>query len=142
LVSATFHGRDIFAPVAGHLSLGIDPALLGPPAETFVRLTILATRPAINGCEGEVLFIDDFGNIITNIRAEAKLGPDLLILGGASFRRGEDFRRVSTYGEAEPGSLVVLVSSVGMFEVAVCQGNAAKRLGVKVGDAVSMGWAR
>jgi S-adenosylmethionine hydrolase len=96
----------------------------------------------MNGFTGEVLFIDDYGNIITNIRAESGQAPDLLTLAGASFRQGKGFRWVRTYAEAEPGSLVVLVSSVGLFEVAVSQGSAAERLGIKVGDAVTVGWAR
>jgi S-adenosylmethionine hydrolase len=141
-VSATFHGRDIFAPVAGHLSLGADAALLGPAVAEWVRLPIPAPRPVTNGFTGEVIFIDDFGNIITNIRGEGMQRPDLLTLGGASFRQGAGFRWVRSYAEAEPGSLVALVSSAGLFELAVCQGNGAERLGVKVGDPVTVGWAR
>jgi S-adenosylmethionine hydrolase len=140
-VSATFHGRDIFAPVAARLGLGTDPALLGPPAAEWARLTVPAPRPVEGGTVGEIIFIDDFGNIITNIRAEWARPPDLLILGGASLRRGADFRWVRSYGEAEPGSLVALVSSVGLFEVAVNQGNAAERLSVRVGDPMTVGWA-
>jgi S-adenosylmethionine hydrolase len=141
-VSATFHGRDVFAPVAGHLSLGTDPALLGPSAEGWVRLPVPDPHPIANGFTGEVIFIDDFGNIITNVRADGTQKPDRLTLAGASLRQGAGFRWVRSYGEAEPGSLVALVSSTGLFEVAVSGGNAAARLGVRVGDAVTVGWVR
>jgi len=70
-VSATFHGRDILAPVAGHLSLGVDPRTLGPQVEEWVRYE--PRRPTLDpGClAGEVMFVDRFGNLITNIPGEA-----------------------------------------------------------------------
>ncbi len=142
VVSDTFHGRDIFAPVAAHLSLGVDPALLGPPAKEWVRLPFPAPRPGVNGIVGAIIFIDDYGNIITNIRAEGMQAPDLVIAGSASLERGAGFRWVRSYGEAEAGALVALVSSTGFFEVAVTGGSAAARLGVKAGDGVTIGWAR
>jgi S-adenosylmethionine hydrolase len=141
-VSATFHGRDVFAPVAAHLSLGTDPALLGHAVGEWVRLPVAPPRPVGDGIVGEIAFIDDFGNIITNIRAEWPRPPDVLSLGGVSFRRGADFRWVRSYGEAPAGALVALVSSVGLFEVAVARGSAAERLKVRAGDAVTVGWAR
>src|SRR5262245_56445040 len=72
-VSPTFHGRDILAPVAAHLSLGLDPRLLGPPCADWVRLEF--PRPVVSedGLAGEVVFVDDFGNLVTNIPGEAWL---------------------------------------------------------------------
>lgn len=142
-VSATFHGRDIFAPVAGHLSLGVDPARLGPPVTDWVRLTLPQASEGPEGCRGEVVFVDHFGNLITNIPATAlSMAPDsqrTLVVGNRRLRR---FRWVRSYGEAEPGALVSLVSSTGMVEVAVNQGSAARRLRAGVGTPVRIGWRR
>jgi S-adenosylmethionine hydrolase len=139
-VSATFHGRDIFAPVAAHLSLGLDPTQLGPRLSEWVRLPMPAPRPVMNGFAGEVVFIDDFGNIMTNIRADWEQVPDVLTVGTTAFTTG--FRWVRTYAEAAPGSLVALASSAGLLEVAVVQGNAAVRLAARVGTPVSIGWSK
>src|SRR5206468_9746679 len=69
-ISSTFHGRDILAPVAGHLSLGIDPHELGPVANHWAELNLPEPRLTADGLKGEVLFVDHFGNMITNISAE------------------------------------------------------------------------
>jgi len=141
-VSATFHGRDILAPVAAHLSLGLDPAQLGPRIMEWVRLPMPAPHPVLNGFAGEVVFIDDFGNIMTNIRPEWVQKPDVLIVGKSRFEQGKGFTWVRSYADAKPGSLVALASSMGLLEVAVASGNAAKRLKVIVGDYVAVGWLR
>jgi S-adenosylmethionine hydrolase len=133
-VSATFHGRDIFAPVAGHLARGIHPAELGPVIDGWVTLSIPRPRLAENGeLVGEVLFIDDFGNVITNI-------PGGLLRTGTFVRIGarEIRQLVRTYGDARPGELVALVSSCGHLELAVVQGNAAANLAVAVGAPVRL----
>ncbi len=135
-VSATFHGRDIFAPVAGHLSCGLDPAQLGPPVGDWVRLTIPAPRPIAQGVAGEVVFIDNFGNVITSIPTAGLRAPDRVTLGDRPLPA--EFRWVRTYSEASPGSLVVLTSSTGLLEIAVTQGNAAQRLGARVGMPVTI----
>lgn len=131
-VSATFHGRDIFAPVAGHLSLGLDPALLGPPVDHWVKLELPQPRLSASELVGEIVFIDDFGNLISNIP-----GPVLRAWQDqpVHIRLGEQViqRRVRTYGEAEPGTPVCLVSSVETVEIAVVQGHAARQLGAEVG---------
>jgi S-adenosylmethionine hydrolase len=139
-VSATFHGRDILAPVAAHLSLGTDPARLGPPVEEWVRLPMPAPLPVTNGYGGEVVFVDDFGNIMTNIRADWDRGPDALTVGQTTLTGA--FRWVRTYAEAAPGSLVALRSSGGLLEIAVAQGSATQRLGARVGTPVKIGWSR
>jgi S-adenosyl-L-methionine hydrolase (adenosine-forming) len=133
-ISSTFHGRDILAPVAGHLSLGLDPALLGPEVRSWVTLAIPAARASPGGWQGEVVFVDHFGNLITNIPAEALAAAAIRVQVG----KGETGRRVRTYGEAEPGTLVALISSWGRLEIAVAQGSAADRLGVGKGTPVSV----
>jgi S-adenosylmethionine hydrolase len=136
-VSATFHGRDIFAPVAGHLSRGLDPHLLGPPATDWVRLTTPAPQLGEEVVAGEVIFVDGFGNLLTNIPGEALdrwAGRPLRVRVSDEEVR----RRVRTYGEAEPGTAVVLISSLNTLEVAVCQGSAAVRLNADVGSPVEV----
>jgi S-adenosylmethionine hydrolase len=136
-VSATFHGRDVFAPVAGHLARGLDPARLGPPLDHWVKLTLPEPSLEPDRLAGEVIFIDDFGNLLTNIPGDAFLA---LAAGPVRVRAGphEVGRRVRTYGEAEPGTLVSLVSSSGTLEIAVARGNAARQLGVGVGAPVTV----
>jgi S-adenosylmethionine hydrolase len=133
-VSATFHGRDILGPVAAHLSLGIDPASVGPVVTEWVTLPILPPRRDASGLTGEVVFVDHFGNLITNIPA-ALLAE---LAGVLDFRVGNQrvASRVRTYGEAAPGTLVTLISSNGMVEFAVVQGSAARQLQLGVGTPV------
>jgi S-adenosylmethionine hydrolase len=139
-VSATFHGRDIFAPVAAHLSLGVAPEELGPPVSGWVRLETPAPRSGMNSVSGEVVFIDHFGNLITNIPADRVRTPDVLAVGEQTFNGG--FRWVRTYAEADAGALVALASSRGVLEVAVVRGSAARRLRATVGTPVTVGWGR
>jgi S-adenosyl-L-methionine hydrolase (adenosine-forming) len=136
-VSPTFHGRDILAPVAAHLSLGEDPRNLGQPFEDWVRLETKSPIIKPDQLVGEVIFIDHFGNLITNIPGEAFAGlvdKQVQILVGNQ----EISRRVRTYGEAEKGTLVALVSSADLLEVAVTGGSAQKKLGARVGTPVTV----
>lgn len=137
-VSSTFHGRDVFAPVAAHLTLDIDPSDLGPEHPHQVSLP---TRSAVTfgrRWQGEVQFADDFGNLITNIPAcRLKSLPVKVSVGGSP---AEYLRWVRTYADAGPGELVCLFSSDGFFEVAEVNGNAARRLGVESGAAVELEW--
>jgi S-adenosylmethionine hydrolase len=139
VVSPTFHGRDIFAPVAGYLSLGINPAELGPPAGDWARLAWPAPVRSADHLAGEVIFVDHFGNLISNVPDSA-----LSACGARDLhvRVGETTvaRRVRTYADAAPGELVALVSSSGLLEVAVIRGNAARRLQVGVGAPVQAWW--
>jgi S-adenosylmethionine hydrolase len=130
-VSTTFHGRDIFAPAAGHLSRGLNPALLGPEVTQWVDLVVPAPQPIPGGWKGEVAFVDDFGNLITNVSGDAVAAGARVEVGGQLVDR-----RVRTYGEAAPETLVTLCSSVGTLEIAVVQGSAAHRLGVVAGAPV------
>lgn len=142
-VSATFHGRDILAPVAGHLSRGLDPRKLGPRVDRWTRIELPAPKPLANGWTGEVVFVDRFGNLLTNLPVdilnERPEGSRVLRVGGRSLRRG--VRWVRTYAEARPGALVALASSTGRLEVAVNQGSAARRLRATVGTPVAVGQA-
>jgi S-adenosylmethionine hydrolase len=139
-VSSTFHGRDIFAPVAAHVSLGVEPDRLGEPMTEWVRLE--APRPKVErtAIRGEVVFVDHFGNLVTNVPADKLQPPGVLQVGKHSFR--QRFRWVRTYADAAPGALVALKASNGMLEVAVVQGNAARKLGASIGTPVTVGWGR
>ena len=137
-ISATFHGRDIFAPVAANLSLGLDPRELGPIVADWVRLDRPAARHAANGFTGEVLFVDRFGNLITNIPGEALTLDDRP--KRVRVASVEVPRFVHTYSDAELGELIALVSSADWLEVAVNQGDAARQLGVGIGTPVTIEW--
>ena len=136
-VSKTFHGRDIFAPAAAHLTEGIKPSDFGPAIQDYI-LPELAKPHARNGeLLGEVLHIDDFGNIVSNISAE-----DLESTGfheGASFlvRLGGktlNIRFCSAYGEVPSGTPLALIGSSNFLEVAVNQESASRIFKAKVGD--------
>lgn len=128
-VSATFHGRDILAPVAAQLAAGLDPRLLGPAHELDVRLSwpeARCERRRITGC---VWLADSFGNLITNIdhaflKALAVPPTVRITLGGIEI---EGLTR--TYGDGRPGSWVALVGSSGRLEIALVNGNAAAKVG-------------
>jgi S-adenosylmethionine hydrolase len=139
IVSSTFHGRDIFAPVAGHLSLGLDPGELGPVVSEWHKLTWPLPSRQGNSIVGEVIFVDHFGNLITNISGanlKALTNPVITI------DSGPPLRLVSAYSDAALGELVALVSSSGLVEVAESQGNASKRLSIGVGARVRVEWNR
>jgi S-adenosylmethionine hydrolase len=127
-VSATFHGRDIFAPAAAHLSLGVSLEELGPAVSRVRALPPFRARRQPDGTlEGRVLHVDRFGNLITDIRAEdLPEGRVVVSIGG---QRIEGLAR--TYEEGP--DLKALVGSAGYLEVAYGGGSAASRLGVGVG---------
>lgn len=123
--STTFHGRDLFAPVAAFLAGGGALAALGPAVADPVRLPW--PRAARRGDEvhGECLVADAFGNVLTSIREE-DLAPGEWSRAEVG---GSIAPRALTYGEARPGELLALVGSSGRLEIAVRAGSAAARLG-------------
>ncbi len=134
-ISPTFHGRDIFAPTAAMLSLGAKVEDAGPelPLERFVRLDI--GRPIIeeNRIIGEVLVVDSFGNIITNIMGSEfpfKLGDEVVVKIGEKKIKTKFLR---TYHDADLGDYLVLIGSHEFVEIAQCEGCAACNLKVKEG---------
>lgn len=131
--SATFHGRDIFAPVAGALASGAAAASVGRPAREFVHLALEKFRRDGGAVEGEVLYIDRFGNAITTIPAGALEGR--LKTGDTLRINGVDALFARTYGDAG-GTPILLESSTGFMEVALRGGSASDRLGLRHGAAV------
>jgi hypothetical protein len=125
-VSRTFEGRDRFAPAAAWLAKGIDLAALGRPAGATHRVDVPQPVSSDEGLEGEVLRVDRFGNLISNIdrRTFEKLGSALAIHVGET----EISKVVSTYADADAGALCALFGSTDHLEIAVNGGNAAETL--------------
>jgi S-adenosylmethionine hydrolase len=133
-VSATFHGRDIFAPAAAYLASGTPMQEMGPSLRPSELASLALSRPvkaASGAWQSKVLHVDRFGNLVTNFVA-----PDarhrLTILAGGE--RIEALHR--TFADVGPGQLVAYVGSGGYVEIAVREGSAARRLGLGVGDTV------
>ena len=144
-VSNTFHGRDIFAPGAAHLSLGVEPEKFGPAMSEIIYRPLNEPLRVGNTIVGEVIYTDHFGNLITNI-SEARLNALANAKGTVAVEIGT--RRIvglsRTFHDMAPESgsqpeglpLVALVGSNGYLEVAVRDGNAAEFLGFGVGEEV------
>lgn len=141
-LSSTFHGRDIFAPAAAHLSRAIRMSSLGPPVTAIVR-----TDPT-DGVEedgatlrGAVIYIDSFGNLITNLDrtlvtnfAARFRGRRLL----ARIRRGAPIPILKAYGDAHPGAPLATFGSFNLLEIALRDGNAAASFGAAAGTRVAI----
>lgn len=132
-VSATFHGRDVFAPVAAHLSLGTQLDALGPPLADLVTLPV--SRPERRGDQivGHVVHVDRFGNLITDL-TEADLKPLAHPVVEAAGQR------IAGIGHhyAERTGLLALVGSSGHLEIALNGGSAAAALGLGAGDSITL----
>ena len=138
-VSFVFHGRDIFSPVAAHLANGVPLHELGKPFADPVRLALPQPERTKEGWRAEVTHIDHFGNASTNIRLE-HLGDALKTKDKITVRLNGSVIQgmVNTFGERSVGELVALIGSTGYLGIAVVNGNAAQRLGTKVGDSVEV----
>jgi S-adenosylmethionine hydrolase len=136
-VSRTFHGRDIFAPVAAHLARGIPLVELGQPLEEITTFPL--PRPHVRSDRtvvGQVIHVDRFGNLITSITSKdlvdhSPLGESVVKIKGQSIRG-----IVNTYAEVMPGKLLALIGSEGHLEISVSGGSASQTLKAKVGDEV------
>ncbi len=131
--SATFHGRDIFAPVAAALAAGrCGPAELGPRVAGLIPGWIEEPVASDGALSGVVVTIDHFGNLITNLEGRQLQGwvePHVYAGSGVY-----PLRR--TYGDVAPGSVLALVNSFGVIEIALAEGHAADRLGLSRGAPV------
>jgi len=143
-LSATFHGRDIFAPVAAHIANGLALSELGPPAgELSIRPIPRPAQVSDGQLRGEVIHIDRYGNLVTNIHVTdcRKLGKwdgqAAIVNVGEIELRG--LRR--TYSDAREGEPLSYFGSMGKLDVAVNMGNAAESLKVKRGDPVTLSTA-
>jgi len=138
--STTFHGRDIFAPVAASLSKGVKPKAFGPSITDEVRLeTSLTPVGQKDGrVEGRIIHIDRFGNCITNITRDLLNDEHATLL--VREKPIDNFR--SFYGENSGSELFAIWGSAGFLEIAVNGGSAALTLGVKRGEAVILTQSR
>ena len=136
-VSATFHGRDIFASVAAHLANGMPLADLGPPVCDPVCLPMPSTQPLPNGrLRGEVVYVDRFGNLVTNVRPIAREGKNLERIRIAIGDLVLDLCR--TYADVRPGEPLAVVGGDGFLEIAVRDGSAAVCLDLGVGTMIEV----
>jgi S-adenosylmethionine hydrolase len=132
-ISRTFHGRDIFAPVAAHLARGTPLESVGPRLVDFVKLSIAVPHVQDGALRGTVLRIDKFGNLITNLRP-TDLGQKFsLTVGGLSITK-----LCGSFSEAKPGELFAIEGSSGRVEVALNQSSAAERLKVGRGAEIKV----
>ncbi len=134
-VSHVFHGRDIFAPAAAHLAAGVPLSAMGSWITDPVRLELPTPQPTPDGMRGQIIHIDHFGNLSTNIRQEDLQGIQELVV---RLREKEVPGLARTFGERPPGELMALYGSTGNLIVSVVNGNAADRLGAQVGDVVDV----
>ncbi len=139
-VSATFHGRDIMAPVAAHLTLGIKPQQLGPEASGLTLLEWPAVEVATHSLVGSVLMVDHFGNLITNI-TRAML-PEHVVRSAMQVTCNQHTCQgvVETYGQVEVGTAMALFGSNNRLEIAIANGNAAQTLACGIDDPVQVTW--
>lgn len=137
-VSRTFHGRDIFAPVAAHLASGIPPARMGKTVEDYLRPhSLKPERTARRGWTGTVLKVDRFGNLITNFVVSefprVLEGPFEMTVGLRTVNR-----LAANYQQFGPGEVFAIVGSSGYLEVSAGQAPAAKILGVAAGAPIEL----
>ena len=133
-ISRTFHGRDVFAPVAAHLSVGVEPNELGIETKDFVCFETAAPR-SLSGetIEAEIIHIDHFGNLITNLRARDLPEEFSLEINGKTIERRRNF-----YAEAEAGEIFTILGSAGFLEIAARQNSASKLLNAQSGGKISI----
>ena len=136
--SRTFHGRDIFIPVAAHLSEGVNLSEMGDPIKELVSYHWAVPISDKDGVQGWVIHIDRYGNLITNITEQ-------LLEETAGRRKVRVYvgntiidHMVNTFGDVQPGEPVAFIGSSGMLEVGINKGNAAEMLGVDKGAQISL----
>lgn len=128
-VSATFHGRDIFAPVAARLAAGLSPSKLGPRVTTIKKGEPMYEKRGAD-ISGKVVFIDSFGNCVTSV--PTKFG----VPSSVSIRDMKITRFVRTYSDGKSKSPFIVAGSFGTFEIACNKSSAVEVLKVKPGDEV------
>jgi hypothetical protein len=127
-VSSTFHGRDVFAPVAAHISLGVPLEELGPPVEEVLALAPFRARRQPDGSlRGRVIHIDVFGNLVTDVRCEDLPAgrPTVDVAGGRIVGLSLTYQ--------EGAEILAIVGSSGYLEIAAPKASAAELLGAALG---------
>lgn len=152
-VCNTFHGRDIFAPVAAHLSLGVSLTDVGTPIQNLIRFPFPAVHTTRDTLTGQIISVDSFGNLITNITENVL--ADFLLASESNKDTVKEFDKKfvsaqfeiivgnttlnklnSAYAESDSGKPLAIIGSFGLLEIAINLGNAEAQLGLKSGDKV------
>jgi S-adenosylmethionine hydrolase len=129
-VSQTFHGRDIFAPAAAHLSLGVPLRNLGPTITEIQLLDLPAPQVTGGAVHGRIIHIDRFGNAISNISGDMLQAAARVAVNGAEIE--------GLSPSYQQKDIVAIVGSFGLLEIAARNGNASRRMGLHVGDPVEV----
>lgn len=133
--SVTFHARDIFAPVAAYVSRGVAAKEFGPTAKECLKLVIPEPKLSKGRLRGEIIHMDGFGNLITNVAEESLRGKRITAITVG--RKGIK-RLAGSYSEIKQGQLGALIGSSNLLEIAVNQGSAREALKSKIGSAVTI----
>jgi hypothetical protein len=140
-VSATFHGRDIFAPAAAYLWRGTPISALGPAIRSIVRLDLPRPVECAGELRGEVIYVDGFGNLVSNIDRQmaAEFGSRFRHKSlSVRIKRGAAMRLLDAYADAPKGTPLATFGSFGLLEVAIRDGNAAAHFAAGAGASVSL----
>jgi S-adenosylmethionine hydrolase len=136
-IFSTFHGRDIFAPAAAHLEKGVQPIEFGPEINDPIKPEFARVKRGNDSLIGEVMHIDGFGNIITNINEK--------IVQNYAKKVNVELPSISlkltfgkAYAQAKPKEPIVLIGSHGFMEIALNQGSAAEKFHAKAGDKIAV----
>jgi S-adenosylmethionine hydrolase len=138
-VSSTFHGRDIFAPASAHLANGVPPSEFGPEIREIEVPEFSKIVKKKDLIVGEVIHIDDFGNIITNFGEKEVESLGLKDMINVKLKEAElKLKLCKAYAEVEFQEPLAIIGSHGFLEISVNQGNAARQFNVRVGDKVTL----
>ena len=141
-ISSTFHGRDIFAPVAAHLSKGVPVENIGEKTKKFINLHLFDCQDLEDKIIGRVLNIDNFGNVITNISKDIIKNyfnfNETMQITIAESNRPLEIPFKQAYGEAQKNSLLATISSSGFLELAGNQCRASEKLNIRISDKIEI----
>jgi S-adenosylmethionine hydrolase len=135
-ISSTFHGRDVFAPAATYLEMGMKPSEFGPEISDAINPEFVKVEKINGSFTGEVLYIDGFGNIITNITQKEVADAKSVKVKFPNFSLALAFKK--TYSEAKFQEPITLFGSHGFLEIALNQDNVAEKLHVTAGDKIQV----
>jgi S-adenosyl-L-methionine hydrolase (adenosine-forming) len=130
-ISSTFHGRDIFATVSAHLSNGLSISELGPQIDDPVTIQFPKPEQTEGEIHGEVVYIDHFGNLVTNIELPKGSPVNQVVIGKMKITRIS-----KSYDEGRSGELLAIVGSTGYLEISVNLKNAQQEIGARIGQNV------
>ncbi|RJS84749.1 hypothetical protein CW706_03305 [Candidatus Bathyarchaeota archaeon] len=134
--SRTFHGRDIFSPAAAYLATGVAPYIFGPEIHDPVKPSFSSPRVHDGVIFGEIIHVDGFGNLITNISEELLESAGISEGVSLSVQLGEKHLKIglaSSYGDVEVNTPLAIIGGTGFLEISVNRGNASGILGARVG---------